>query len=740
MFLSSFVSVHTGWSQSQLPVLSWRTHFSYNNIISLANGGDRIYASTPNAIFSFDYQENSIDFINKNNGLSDVGIGAIAYDQNSDQLIIAYENGKIDFWSEESITNINTIHEAQTALSKRLRHINVQGNKLYFSGDLGVIVFDITRNEIVESYQNLGESGESVIIYETAFANDSIYAVSESGILSASLNENVNRQDFNNWERTLTGLSFQHITVFESQLFASSGSDLFNYSSGTWAFEQNFGATISALELVTEETLYILTDNELWVDSQITGLATLYNAGSNQSLNHLVLANGDAWLASSDLGLLQFNAFNVAPGSILPPGPLSDTNAKPAFFNDQIYWLSPSGSISAFGLQSQSWKGFKVVDNQSQLIGNLTDIDFGIVSNQDIDAPVFSSFEQGIFFGGASGPATSINESFSASSPLPKVNGSFNLSALASDAEGLLWTTTSGLTNSLYSWNPVGDLWTTYQLNNPIARFPSDLFITSEGHKWMSIEASRGGGIVVFDEQTQRERYLNTNGGQGGLPGEEVTAMAMDQNFFLWVGTNEGIAFFPNPGIVLENRALTANVPIFENRLLLRDEFITQIAIDPANRKWFGTRNNGLWLFSETGEELVYHFTEDNSPLPSNHIIALYLDPPSGEIFINTDRGMVSFRADATEGSNRHENVQIYPNPVNPSFQGQIVINGLANNALLKITDVSGKLVREVRANGSTALWNNRDINGKRVNSGVYLVFSSSADGTETFVGKIVVI
>lgn len=185
---------------------------------------------------------------------------------------------------------------------------------------------------------------------------------------------------------------------------------------------------------------------------------------------------------------------------------------------------------------------------------------------------------------------------------------------------------------------------------------------------------------------------------------------------------------------------MTASVPIFENRLLLRNEYITDIGIDPANRKWFGTKSNGIWLFSETGEELIYHFTINNSPLPSNNILSLAIEPVSGEVLITTDKGAISFRSDATIGTDEHQNVKVYPNPVAPSYTGQIVIEGLVNNAQLKITDVSGKLVKEVRANGSTAIWNGRDLNNARVKSGVYLVFSASQDGLETYVAKIVII
>ena len=729
-------------AQNNIPILSWRTHFSYSNVKTIASSENKVFAATENAIFYYDLEDNSLNLINKNTGLSGVGIGTISFDPASDQLIIAYDNGNIDFWSNGNINTVTTIQETQTTASKKLRDIQRFDNALYFSGNLGVVVYDIAREEITETYQNLGPNGEALIVYQTAFANDSIYAVTESGILSASLASTVNRQDFNNWNRALVGISFQHIAQSGNTIFASADSDLFTYNSGLWTFSQNFTSPISSLEPSSPTRLLVLTESELWLNNE-NGLSQLYDATSGQMLHDIIESNSQVWIGSSNQGLLQFNAFSAPPNSLKPAGPSADVLLSPAAFEKSIYWINEqaAGSISQFNLEDQTWTSFLPKNSNGDLISNLTDLEFGVVSENGLAAPIFSSFDQGLFSGGnTSTNSVDLIEGFPNGTPPQLSNGSFNMSSIASQGINKLWVATTERPNTLFSLNLTSNEWTSFSLTSSLARFPTNLFIAPDGSKWMSIDPSRGGGIVVFDETTGTQRNLNTNGGQGGLPGTEVTDMALDQNLFLWVGTNQGIAFFPNPSAVLDNRPLTANVPIFENRLLLRDEFITQIAIDPANRKWFGTKNNGLWLFSETGEALVYHFTIDNSPLPSNQIISLYLDPPSGELFIGTDKGTVSFRSDATEGTNQHTNVEIYPNPVNPSFQGNIVINGLANSALVKITDVSGKLVREVRANGSTSLWNSRDINGTRVKSGVYLVFSSNSDGTETFVGKIVVI
>jgi len=740
--LWAFLIANPSIAQNNIPILGWRTHFSYSNVKEVTGGDNKVFAATENAIFCYDLEDNSLNLINKNTGLSGVGIGAIAFNSDNDQLIVAYQNGNIDFWSNNQVETVTTISEAETNVDKRLRDIQKFGDQLYISGDLGIVVYDLLRNEITEVYQNLGPDGTELIVYQTAFTNDSIFAATDSGILSASLAEDVNRQDFNNWKRALTGIPFQHIVESGNSIYASADADLFSYSTGTWNFNQNFSQPIVDLDLSNASSLSVLTETALWFDND-NGFSKQLDAQSDEAFRDLELFNNQIWLGSSDQGLLRFNNLNAPPSSLKPAGPATDVLLKPAVFERSIYWINEesSAAVSQFNLETQTWTFFNPRDDSGNPISNLTDIEFGVANQGGISGPLFSSFNQGVFFGGSTiDNSENLIETVTGGNPPTFENGSYDISAIASQGSDRLWVTTPNRSTSLYSLNTTLNEWTGYTLPITRGRFPDDLFIAPDGNKWLSIDPSRGGGIVVFDETTNRVRSLNTNGGQGGLPGAEVTDMTIDQNLFLWVGTNQGIAFFPNPSIVLENRSLTANVPIFENRLLLRDEFITQVVIDPANRKWFGTRDNGLWLFSETGEELIYHFTFTNSPLPSNQINSLYIEPSSGELFIGTDRGTVSFRSDATLGTDQHVNVEIYPNPVNPSFQGNIVINGLANNAFVKITDVSGKLVREVRSNGSTSLWNARDSNGNRVKSGVYLLFSSNADGSETFVGKIVVI
>ena len=73
-------------------------------------------------------------------------------------------------------------------------------------------------------------------------------------------------------------------------------------------------------------------------------------------------------------------------------------------------------------------------------------------------------------------------------------------------------------------------------------------------------------------------------------------------------------------------------------------------------------------------------------------------------------------------------------------YKGTIAIKGLVENADVRITDISGQLVYRTKANGGQAVWNGMDYTGRRPQSGVYMIFITNNDGTETHVGKLVFI
>ncbi len=264
------------------------------------------------------------------------------------------------------------------------------------------------------------------------------------------------------------------------------------------------------------------------------------------------------------------------------------------------------------------------------------------------------------------------------------------------------------------------------------------IVVDLDGNRW--IRQGNFGGILVISTKNQRQYISNVVGG-GNLPSNNVKSLALDRDGQMWVGTDQGVVVFDNPSAVFSGKNFDAYTPVFERRRLLGNETVTSIAIDGGNRKWLGTKN-GIFLFSSDGAELVSNFNEKNSPLPTNEISYITAELNTGEVYIRTSKGMVSYLGTATEGSLKQDEnaVKVFPNPVRTDFEGQIGIEGLVENAFVKITDIAGNLVYETRANGGTAVWNGKTLLGGRVETGIYLIFSANKKGEETLVSRLAVV
>ena len=258
-------------------------------------------------------------------------------------------------------------------------------------------------------------------------------------------------------------------------------------------------------------------------------------------------------------------------------------------------------------------------------------------------------------------------------------------------------------------------------------------------------------GLFVYDDNNtidnqydDQYKLITTNLGQGALPNNNVNCITKDRNGEVWVGTYEGVCVFNNPSLVFSGYNFDAQqILITEGdygQYLLSTESVKCIAVDGGNRKWIGTLGAGLYLLSADGTEEIHHFTSENSPLPSNNIIDIAINSKNGEVFIGTDKGLLSYTSDATVGESSQNNLKIFPNPVRQSYNGLITIDKLYTDANIKITDMNFNLIFEGYANGGRATWNGRDIDGNKVPTGIYLIFTSDDMGNEKISGKILII
>ena len=238
--------------------------------------------------------------------------------------------------------------------------------------------------------------------------------------------------------------------------------------------------------------------------------------------------------------------------------------------------------------------------------------------------------------------------------------------------------------------------------------------------------------------------FLNEEEGKGGLPVRDVLSMEEDLDGEVWVGTYQGIAVFYNQDCLFTGEACDAEQILISQdgntQILLETEAVTAIEIDGGNRKWVGTQNSGVFLFSPDGIETIAHFTEENSPLLSNNIFDISINHATGEVFFATEKGIVSLMGDAANFEVEMENVRVFPNPVRPDFTGVIAIDGLAFDTDVKITDVAGNLVYETTSEGGRATWDGRKSDGTYAVNGMYLVFAGNADTRNAEVARIAIL
>ena len=714
----------TAGGAQTIPLDSWHVHPSFNRIQAIAQLDGKIYAASYNGIFVVPQSGNEVEKITLPL-LGSTVIRTLAVDAARNQLLIGYATGQLDILQGKNIFRFNRIRTATEIIGpKAIHHISIKNNKAYLATDFGVVVFDLTQREIRETWRNLGPAGEQRRVYQTTFKDDSIFLATENGIQGGSLNDNL--PDFTRWRRFDQGVfntNFTTLASFNNKLYtAIPGDGVYIYDEGMWTRQTfltseneyrlfssgNFFYIIAGSRLFrfnaaheAEEITSDLFTTPLCVQETSAGLVV------GDSHNGLATGNGTAWQ------------------NILPNGPSFDVAFRLYEHRNRVFAVSGgyTGTFAPAGIEEPvNWYqmgGWSA--NEGWLSRDVTDVAYAgdkvCVGSFSEGLQVISSFESLIFNSG--------------NSPL---TGS-RVTALTASGS-VVWIANYNSLQPLHKLNP-DNTFQSYAFPVIAARYPLDVLTDKLGQVWLRLNPAMGGGILVFNENTNNHVYLTEITGSGGLPSRNVYALAVDRNGFVWAGTDAGVAYFPDPGGVFSGN-INAVKPIYEGRFLLRDEKVTAIAIDGGNRKWFGTER-GIWLFDALVTEQLRYFNSANAPLPAE-VIQDLLITPQGEVFAATSQGLASYRTDATEPSEKLSGIRIFPNPVPATFTGWVGISGLTRESTVRITDLTGRLIWQGHSNGGMASWNVRDHGGQRPPTGIYLVFAITADGRETMVGKLALI
>ena len=772
-FLLSIVSFTIS---SQVAMGKWNTHFAYNSVSQIVQSDNKLYAVSDGALFSVDKLDANIEFYSKLTGLSDANITRIEFDTTNKQLLIIYDNGNIDVLTSGGVSNIPDLYNKQLSSSKEVNQIEFYDNKAYLSCDFGIIVLNMVKKEVSDTYY-IGPNGTEVKVLNTTINNGTIYALTASTIFKASVTD-PQLVNYEFWSST-TGLpgsgDFQKISSFEGQLILLRGGYLYKQeANNSWApilpniSVTDFKVTTVSLNVFTPNSVYLV--DSLYNSKQVNNLGTITDAEYD-------VQNNIYYFAANSLGIISYK--QVANGTpvityIKPQGPAVNLPWDMTFSGKKLF-VVPGGRWAAQYLTPgvvMMYENGIWTNIQGSTISNQTGepvLDFMNVAVDPLDNKHFfvTSFGTGLFEFKNNAFVNCYNYLNSTIEVDPlALNDPYHymrLDGAVFDNQGNLFLSNSAVAASVKVLLSNGK-WT--QLKYPNASQPTlgKILINSQNvnQKWMI--SVRGGNIIVFDDNgtiTDQSddksvmispfNYPEIDSSTGLTQTVSVTPTALysivqDKNGVIWVGTDIGPFLFDNLSNVFSPGYTCSRVKIPRNDstnladYLLVGEKITAIAIDGADRKWLGTESSGAYLMSENGQQTIQHFTTSNSPLLSNDILSIAINPETGEVFFGTAQGIVSYQSDASEAGSTFGKVYAYPNPVRQGYKGVITITGLVLNTQVKITDINGHLVCETVSNGGIATWDGKDVHGRKVNTGIYLAICVNSDGTQSTITKILVI
>lgn len=710
IFYLLFISLSFAIQGQNSPVYNWQEHLSYGNAKHILEVENNIYCATENGLFYYNKEDYTINRLNKITGLSDVGISAMNYDAENNIIIISYYNTNVDLIKGDEIINITDIKDKVIIGEKKIHNIDIEEGVAYLSTSFGLLLMDLKKEEIIDTYK-IGENGNFVSINDCYIDDTCIFVGTTDGVYFADKNSNT-LFDFNSWAKHPSHPSEV------SEIIVNSSGILFNNQYPSLKLRSSNGYYLEIRNIISVYQNGNLI-SEVVADSSFSNIQDAWIDKDN------IL-----WIADSSSSLLKYENFEFSE-VIKPNGPSSNTieNIK---LQDNLLFILHNNSKNSVSRTDDiidwlHWDYFsKVVC--SEKIGGKTYLGSSTSGLAKKDGGQIIRYT----------PGNTQNI----------LDTNYYISNLTSDSQGNLWGTISNSGKTLFVKSS-DNYWTYFFMPQlPNDRDIRNLIIDDYGQKWGSVRAK---GLFVYndngtieDKSDDQYKVITTSVGSGNLPNQEVYALAKDLDGNVWVGTKEGICVFYSPSAVFSGYNFDAQQIIVEEngfgQYLLESEIVSSIAVDGGNRKWIGTLESGLYLLSEDGTEEIYHFTKENSPLLSNTILDVELNHKTAEIFISTDKGLMSFRNDATKGKTNINSVDIFPNPVREDYYGNISVNGLAYESNVKITDVSGNLVFETTSNGGMAIWDGTDSNNNRVGTGVYLVFVSDKDGGEKSVGKILFI
>ena len=755
----------------------WETYFSYNSTTSIAEGVNEIYFASYNSIFSYNIFNSQIEKFDTLNELSGDEISAFYHSENNNIIAIGYSSGFLQIinLNSNSIINIYDILNKPTipADRKKINHFYQNEDDLLISTGYGISVYDINAFEFGDTYY-IGNFASMLNISSTIVDENYIYASSpDLGIFRANLESNL--IDFNSWQAIYTGNIYE-LLINENNILFYDDFNLMSIKNEEIITLSTLQNEIKNVSINDSKIIIISEDNCIIYNNDLSQILNLFESETYMTIfNDGIIKNNKTYIATDEKGVLVIENSNNSFSFLKPDGPLENNIFSVETLNNHTwvsfgsyseyfnpYPLKFSG-VSSYDENLESWFNITKDSIPNQAV-NLNNISINPFDNNNV---FISSFHGGLIEMDNFNFTELYDNNNSGLETLLTSDSeyeSIRISDIEFDENGDLWVLNSRVDNPLKSFSLDNNSWNSYDFTEIIndgfqdeLGF-NDIEIDDYGNKWI---ASLRSGLIGFNNDSGNIRLRKVfSQDQSDMPSSYVKSIAVDNNNHLWIGTVQGLRVLYNTSNFFDASVVTTQkIVILEDgipRELLEQQYITDIEVDGANNKWVGTIGSGVFYFSPNGQQTIYHFTKENSPLPSNNINDISVNSVNGKVYFATDRGLVSFNTGSSSSSENFSNAFVYPNPVRPEFNTQldkIKIKGLTENVNIKITDIAGNLVAEAQSNinsryrnfnleidGGTAFWNGKNLRNQNVASGVYILMLSDLESYETKILKLMII
>lgn len=769
--------------RGQYEVSSWRDHYPYGEAREVILAGDEVIGRTDFGLFTIDTASFELKRLTKGSPLSQSNPSAMAWDDMREQMTVGYEDGGIDVVSSAGVVSIPDLRIAQRVGSKRINAIQIIGDHAYLCCAFGVVVLDLEGLEIRDTWTLTPSDSPSdvrcVVLHEGQWLIGT-----DQGIMAAPVSSQflANPAEWTLWEGAPDLGGVIELTRFANAWWMATGtpggSDVVMWKGtddGLWDVMEGWpseGDTYGGMATgpwMLNDTLgrspgMIVSSWYLALGIDEEGNATaIPHAMPPWVIAHdLVIADdGNAWVASSRGGVVFWEpdpgAESQGDRANRPEGPPVSAVRRMDCWNDNL-WVA-TGSVDAawtplfrkdglFGFSDQTWTEPELPESQNEFDGIQDILDVSIDPTNP-NHVVFASYEEGLIEV-LDGEVVRVLNDQNSSLSLTGIAGTPRsaVSGLDFDASGNLWFTNPKVGTCLHVMLPDGTTRAMDLGSDGQNLLLGDVEVTRNGYVWVTIP--NGGGLLVYDPAgtpTNRNdddwTILRADVGRGGLPSNDVFCLEEDLDDEVWVGTAKGPAIYYQAAQVFESEVDASQILISQDgnlQYLLETETIQSIIIDAGNRKWVGTQGSGVFVLSADGLTTDHHFTTENSPLPSDDILDIAMDYGSGEVYIGTTKGLISYRGEASNWDPEMSNFRVMPNPVRADHTGPIVFDGLAYGSTIHLTDATGQRIAVLESNGGRAVWDGIMENGTPAPYGVYIALATDDEGRQGAKTKLAII